>query len=72
MEEILLIVLIVLLFGLVALVCGLRFFQSFSEELRYINMEIHRTTGAERESWIRRKKRLWRSQLPFSSGKRGR
>ena len=37
----------------------------FSRDLRYINMEIERSTGAEREYWQQEKRRLWLSWLPF-------
>lgn len=37
----------------------------FSRDLRYINMEIERNAGAEREYWQREKRRLWLSWLPF-------
>ena len=39
--------------------------RDFRRELRYINMEIERNEGRERERWIRRKKRLKLSILPF-------
>ena len=39
--------------------------RDFRREMRYINMEIERNTGREREHWIKRKKRLKRSILPF-------
>lgn len=39
--------------------------RDFRRELRYINMEIKRNEGREREHWIKRKKRLKRSILPF-------
>lgn len=38
----------------------------FYRDLNYMNMEISRTTGSEREYWKHEKKRLWRSLLPFS------
>lgn len=37
----------------------------FSHELHYLNREIARTEGAEREYWKREKRRLWLSLLPF-------
>ena len=40
-------------------------FQSFLMELRYLNKEIERTSGEEKEHWIRRKKRLLLSWIPF-------
>lgn len=37
----------------------------FTRELRYLNSEINRTVGAERRSWIRQRRRLWLSLIPF-------
>ena len=37
----------------------------FREDLYYINLEIHRSTGEERNYWKREKRRLWLSLLPF-------
>lgn len=37
----------------------------FSHELRYLNNEIGRTEGEEREHWIRQRRRLWLSLIPF-------
>lgn len=39
--------------------------RDFRRELRYVNMEIERNTGRERERWMKRKKRLKLSILPF-------
>ena len=41
-------------------------FTTFKRELDYINREIKRTYGSEREHWKRQRKRLWLSLLPFS------
>lgn len=41
------------------------FLSAFSRELRYLKREIKRTSGREREYWVRRKRKLWRSLLPF-------
>lgn len=41
------------------------FLNEFSHEVRIINCEIERTTGAERRYWIRKKRRLWLSLIPF-------
>ena len=47
-------------------VCFLaRFVTAFSRELRLLNIEISRTEGAEREHYIRERRRLWLSLLPF-------
>ncbi len=48
-----------ILFGLVS------FFNDFSQELKYLNNEIARTYGSERRYWIRRRRRLWLSLIPF-------
>lgn len=37
----------------------------FQTELKYINGEIRRTSGKEREHWKKKKRRLWLSLLPF-------
>lgn len=34
-------------------------------ELKYINLEIGRTTGEEQKYWKQEKRRLWLSLLPF-------
>ncbi len=53
-------------FVFLGLVVGLcRFADNFSAELRYLSNEIERTEGAERRYWIRRRKRLWLSLIPF-------
>lgn len=41
------------------------FFNDFSRELRFLNNEIGRTTGHERKHWLRRRRRLWLSIIPF-------
>lgn len=41
------------------------FFNKFTNELRYINCEIERTDGAERQYWRKKKQRLWLSLIPF-------
>ena len=37
----------------------------FTRELRHLNNEVGRTYGLERRYWIRRRRRLWLSLLPF-------
>lgn len=58
---ILLIVIILILFN-VGLAC---FLNDFSFELKRINCEINRTEGDERCHWIRKRRRLWLSLIPF-------
>ena len=53
----------IILFGLLVGLCV--FINDFSSELRYLNNEIGRTTGAERRRRIRQKRRLWLSLIPF-------
>ena len=54
--------------GFVALGAGIAFVQwwkDFREELEDIKYEISKSKGGEREWWIRRRRRLWLSILPF-------
>lgn len=37
----------------------------FIQELRYLNTEIARTTGEQRQHWLRLRRRLWLSLIPF-------
>ncbi len=37
----------------------------FIQELRYLNTEIARTTGDQRRRWLRLRRRLWLSLIPF-------
>ncbi len=41
------------------------FINDFSQELKYLNIEIGRTDGAERRYWLRQRRRLWLSLIPF-------
>lgn len=53
-------------FFLVVFVFGFAIFlKDFCSEMRFINREIARTKGAERRHYVRRRKRLWLSLLPF-------
>ena len=57
---------IVAVFFLILLLSGLvSFINAFSQALRYLNNEIRRTDGAERRHWIRQRRRLWLSLIPF-------
>lgn len=56
----------IIVLALFVLVCVLaRLVTDFSRELRILNIEINRTEGAEREHYIRQRRRLWLSLLPF-------
>lgn len=51
---------------LIGLLIGLTLFiHDFSDELRYLNMEIDRSEGAEREHYLRQRRKLWMSLIPF-------
>lgn len=39
--------------------------QAFRADLKYINMEINRTEGREQAHWIKRRRQLWLSLIPF-------
>ncbi len=54
-----LVLFVLLLFGTIYLI------NDFSKELKRINCEINRTHGHERKHWVRRRRRLWLSLLPF-------
>ena len=59
-------VVLIAAFFLVLCVFGfVTFLKEFSSELRFINREIARTKGKERRYYIRRRRRLWLSLLPF-------
>ena len=51
--------------GVLVLIRTLGFVSAFKAELRYLNREIRRTVGDERRYWIRRRRRLWLSLIPF-------
>ena len=57
---------IVIAFFAIMLLMGLATkINNFSRDLDYLNREIARTEGAEREYWKHEKRRLWLSLLPF-------
>ena len=39
--------------------------RDFFQELKYLNTEVNRTDGNERKQWIRQRRRLWLSLIPF-------
>ena len=47
------------------LVNRLTWLQDFFKELHYLESEIDRTSGSEREQWKHRKKRHMKSLIPF-------
>ena len=55
---------IVIIFALI-LAKLIIFFVDFSRQLKSINFEIKRTSGSVRRYWIKKKRRLWLSLIPF-------
>ena len=60
-----LLVIVIAFFSILILVGLSMKINEFRHELDYLNREIGRTEGAEREHWKREKRRLWLSLLPF-------
>lgn len=61
-----LLLVILVVFFLILLVFGaVSCFRNFSQELKILNCEIRRTRGAERKHYIRQRRRLWLSLIPF-------
>ena len=63
-----LIITFVIIFALILLWLMVKLFMfigDFAQELRYLNCEINRASGAERQQWIRQRRRLWLSLIPF-------
>ena len=66
--DIRIIILIIVLCAIVVIpmVIGFAIFlNNFSVELKYLNCEISRTKGKERQQWIHQRRRLWLSLIPF-------
>lgn len=54
----------ILALPIILVLIGLRI-NEFMQELRYLNTEISRTTGEQRRHWLRCRRRLWLSLIPF-------
>lgn len=52
-------------FGFLLLVGVILWIMDFCRELQYVNSEIDRTEGEERQYWIWQRRELWLSLLPF-------
>ena len=55
----------VIILGVFVMLIFTSWLKDFSLELRYLNNEIKRTRGREQEYWIRKRRKLWISILPF-------
>lgn len=53
------------LLGGIGLFALIDWWRAFRSELDYINSEIERTDGEEQQYWVRQRRRLWASLLPF-------
>lgn len=64
-EEVLGYLVIAVMLLAVVIILSAPYISWFRQELKYINTEISRTEGREKERWMRRKRRLLMSLLPF-------
>lgn len=60
-----LISLVLIIVSQALLAVAVSFYNHFSRELRYLNLEISRTQEREQRYWIKRKRKLWLSLIPF-------
>ena len=56
---------IVLFAVIICLLTSLSRIGAFRQNLRYVNTEIYRTSGREQLHWMRKRRELWLSLLPF-------
>ena len=54
-----------LIFSIFPLTALIRVLTGFPQELKRVNNEIKRSTERSRSYWLRRRRRLWLSLLPF-------
>ena len=64
-EQVLGVLLIILMLTVVLLAILSPWIRWFCRELKFINIEIQRNTGREQQRWLRRRRRLWMSVIPF-------
>lgn len=53
------------IFFILFLFTAVSYFISFYNELQYLNTEIKRSDDTERKYYLRKKRRLWLSLVPF-------
>lgn len=56
---------IAIFFAIVFLVYFTATYTKYSQEMKYIESEIRRSEGSEKKYWIKKKRQLWKSFLPF-------
>ena len=68
--EIAALLLIVLFFLALLSIRFIMFVRAFGKDLRTVNEEINRASPSERPRWLRARRRLWLSLIPFYTPKR--
>ncbi|MBQ8881492.1 MAG: hypothetical protein IJ030_04915 [Oscillospiraceae bacterium] len=63
-EVLILCVLAAMVLPIILVMTGI-YLSGFIQELRYLNTEIARTGGEQCRLWLRRRRRLWLSLIPF-------
>ena len=64
-ERVLGVLLIILMLTVILLALLSPWIRWFRRELKFINTEIRRNTGREQQRWLRRRRRLVMSIIPF-------
>lgn len=64
-ERVLGVLLIIVMLIIILLAIATPWIRWFRRELKYINIEIRRNTGREQQRWLRRRRRLFLSVIPF-------
>ncbi len=59
------VVIFLIIFGIVISTTFARWLLDFQTELKYLGCEIQRTEEREKKYWIRKRRKLWLSLLPF-------
>lgn len=59
------IVIVIVFLGCMILARFVNWILTFRRELKLLKSEIGRTFGRERKYWVRKRRRLWLSILPF-------
>ena len=64
-ERVLGVLLIVVMLTIILLAIATPWIRWFRRELKFINIEISRNSGREQQRWVRRRRRLFLSVIPF-------
>lgn len=63
-----LLIAIIALVGIAVLITFIQKLNRFLSRLRYIDMEINRNSGESRAFWLKKRKKLWLTWIPFYRG----